>query len=187
MKPLTAGSPQYSPVPGPEDDHRVTVPVTSAGAVLSGAPALSQRSVNAEKPVQPGFDPESVEFVQNIASRIREKQSLHFLQRELSKELQAQQWSVKFRHYSDPCHFYKYSGYVFDSDRRPRINFRGSVIHDVGNCSATELSFEESERAEGIPDIDELHDQPRNEFPEDESLRIFYLWCWAADLQRGES
>ena len=186
MTPITAESLRHPPVTDQSVEHQVTAPVTATGSVLSCSPALAQRSISNEDPGQNEFDPDSVQFVQKIASKIRYKQSLYFLQFDLSDQLRSRQWSVKFRHYSDPVDFGKFSGYVLDDLLRPRISFGGSILPRPVNCFVTELSLMESKQAEGSLDSDELHNNPHNELPENEASKSSYLFALAADSERGQ-
>lgn len=186
MTPITAESPRHTPNTDQLVEHQVTMPVTSAGQDLSCSPALAQRSISNESLGQSEFDPDSVQFVHETASRITYKQSLDFLRFELSDELRALKWSVKFRHYSDPLHFDKFSGYVLDDDMHPRISFGGSILPRPENCKVTELSFEESKQIADSLDSDELHNYPQNELPEAESLKAVYLHALAADSKRAQ-
>ena len=186
MTPITAESLRHSLNTDQSAEHQVTKPVSSTGQDLSCSPALAQRSISNESLGQSEFDPDSVQFVQEIASRIRDKQSLDFLRFDLSDELQQQKWSVKFRHYSNPVDFDKYSGYVMDPDMHPRLSFGGSILPRPVNCVVTELSFEASKQEEDSLDSDELHNYPQNEFPEDERLKMLYLLALAADTKRSK-
>lgn len=186
MTPITAESLRHSPVNDQLVDQQDTKPVTSTGPVLSFSQPLAERSISSVSVEQSKFDPDSVEFVQEIAARITYKQSLDFLRFDLSDELRAQQWSVKFRHYSDPVHFDKFSGYVLDDLLRPRISFGGSILPRPVNCFVTELSFEESKQVADSLDSDELHNYPQNELPESEALKSVYLFALAADSERGQ-
>lgn len=186
MSPITAESLRHSPVNDQLVEHQDTEPVTSTGQVLSCSPPLAQRSIRNESSGESEFDPDSVQFVQEIASRITYKQSLGFLRLELSDELRQQKWSVKFRHYSDPIDFDKFSGYVLDDLLRPRIRFGGSVLPRPVNCFVTELSFEESKQVADSLDSDELHNQPQNQLPENEASKSVYWLALADDFKRGQ-
>ncbi|WP_257295395.1 hypothetical protein [Endozoicomonas sp. YOMI1] len=165
------------------------VPATSAKPDDSEPPnttLLAQRSVSSTNLPQQEFDAQSVQFAQNVALKIEQSQSVDYLRWTLSKELKEEKWSVKFRQYSNPVHFDKYSGYVLDSSMRPRIEFGGSVIHPSPNCSVTVLTAEQSEQIQKSVNLEEYGNVPRNEFPENENLRFFYLMRLADDFKRGE-
>ena len=185
MPPINAESPRHAPVTDQSVEQQDTKPVTSTGPDLSCSPPLAQRSISSESLGQTEFDPDSVEFVREIAARITYKQSLDFLRFDLSDELRQQKWSVKFRHYSDPVHFDKFSGYVLDDLLRPRISFGGSILPRPVNCFVTELSLKESKQVEDSFDSDELHNYPQNQLPESEALKSVYLFALAADSERG--
>ena len=185
MTPINAESLRHSPVGDQLVDHQDAKPVTSTGPDLSCSQPLAERSISSVSVELSEFDPDSVEFVREIAARITYKQSLDFLRFDLSDELRQQKWSVKFRHYSDPVHFDKFSGYVLDDLLRPRISFGGSILPRPVNCFVTELSLKESKQVEDSFDSDELHNYPQNELPENEALKSVYLFALAADSERG--
>ena len=186
MTPITAQSLRHSPVTDQLVDHQDAKPVTSTGPDLSCSQPIAERSISSVSVELSEFDPDSVEFVREIAARITYKQSLDFLRFELSDELRQHKWSVKFRHYFDPVHFDKFSGYVLDDDMHPRISFGGSILPRPVNCFVTELSLKESKQVADSLDSDELHNYPQNELPESESLKSVYLFALAADSKRGQ-
>lgn len=188
MEPINSGN---FPVVGLVDEPQASgpVPATSPTPDDSEPPnttLLAQRSVSSINLPQQEFDAQSVKFAQNVALKIEQRQSLDYLREALSNELKAEKWSVKFRQYSDPVHFDKYSGYVLDSSMRPRIHFGGSVIHASPNCLVTVLTAEQSEQIQKSVNLEEFGNVPRNEFPENQDLMLFYLMRMAVDFKRGE-
>ena len=186
MSPISAESPRHSPVNDQLVEHQDTKPVTAKGQVLSCSPPLAQRSISNESPGESEFDPDSVQFVREIAAKITYKQSLDFLKSELSDELRQHKWSVKFRHYTDSADFGKFSGYVLDDLMRLRISFGGSILPRPVNCFVTELSLKESKQLADPLDCDELHNHPQNKLPDSEALKSVHLFALVADFKRGQ-